>query len=143
VSIDKINDQMNQPSPGKIKWRLTKFLTDASSVLIYGGVIYLVKSGGIVTTINPETGEILKQGRLQGALDEYFASPVAAEGKVFFVSQAGKVSVINASGNNWEALAVNDLDEECYATPAIADGRIYIRTQSALYSFGRAANKRS
>jgi outer membrane protein assembly factor BamB len=143
VSVDQANSQPNQSSPGKIKWRLTKFLTDSSSVLIYKGVIYLVKSGGIVTTINPETGEILKQGRLKGALDEYYASPVAADGKVFFVSQAGKVSVIKAGGNDWEVLAVNDLGEECYATPAIADDRIYIRTQSALYSFGRTANKRS
>jgi outer membrane protein assembly factor BamB len=141
VSIDKVNGQTNQSSPGKIKWRLTKFLTASSSVLIYEGVIYLVMRGGIVTTINPETGKILKQGRLKDALDEYYASPVAADGKVFFVSQDGKVSVVKAGGNNWEVLAVNDLGEECYATPAIADGRIYIRTQSALYSFGKTANK--
>jgi outer membrane protein assembly factor BamB len=141
VSVDKANSRTNEYSPSKIKWRLTKFLTDASSVLIYEGVIYLVKSGGIVTTISPVTGEILKQGRLKGALDSYFASPVAADGKVFFVSQAGMVSVIKAGGNNWEVLAVNDMGEECYATPAIADERIYIRTQSALYSFGRTDDK--
>jgi outer membrane protein assembly factor BamB len=104
-------------------------------------VIYLVKDGGIVTTIDPETGEILKPERLKDALDSYFASPVAADGKVFFVSQAGKVSAVKADGNDWEVLAVNDLGEECYATPAIADDRIYIRTQDTLYSFGRAAEK--
>jgi len=55
-------------------------------------------------------------------------APVAADCKVFFVSEAGKVVVVKAGGNDWEVLAVNDLGEECYATPAIAGGRIYIRT---------------
>jgi hypothetical protein len=45
------------------------------------------------------------------------------------------VSVVKA-GAQWETLAVNDLDDECYATPAIDGGRLYIRTRSALYCFG-------
>jgi hypothetical protein len=49
--------------------------------------------------------------------------------------------VVKAGGKDWEVLAVKDLGEECYATPAIADDRIYIRTQDTLYSFGRAAEK--
>ena len=104
--------------------------------MLYRGVLYLVKRGGIATTLSPKTGEILKQGRLKDALDSYYASPVAADGKVFFVSEAGKVAVVKAGGNDWEVLAVNDHGEECYATPAIAGGRIYIRTRSSLYAFG-------
>lgn len=136
ISVDKANGQLKKSHLSKIKWRVTKTLLDVPSVLLYKEVIYLVKSGGIVTTLNPETGEILKQERLKGAIDSYFASPVAADGKVFFVSEAGKVSAVKAGGTDWEILAVNDLGEECYATPAIADGRIYIRTRSFLYSFG-------
>ena len=60
---------------------------------------------------------------------------MAADGKVYLVSQSGVVSVLNAAGKP-EVLAVNELDDECYATPAIADGRIYVRTRSALYCFG-------
>jgi outer membrane protein assembly factor BamB len=52
------------------------------------------------------------------------------------VSEAGKVAVVKAGGVDWEVLVVNDLREECYATPAIAGGRIYIRTRSSLYAFG-------
>jgi len=78
-------------------------------VLLYERVLYLVKKGGIVTSLNPETGEILKQGRLKDALDSYYASPVAADRKVFFVSEAGKVAVVKAGGDDWEVLAVNDL----------------------------------
>jgi outer membrane protein assembly factor BamB len=115
---------------------VTKLLSDVPSLLLYERVLYLVKKGGIATTLNPETGEILKQGRLKDALDSYYASPVAADGKVFFVSEAGKVAVVKAGGDDWEVLAVNDLGEECYATPAIAGSRIYIRTRSSLYAFG-------
>jgi outer membrane protein assembly factor BamB len=107
------------------------------SPLLYENVLYLVKRGGIVTTVDPETGEILKQGRLRDALDSYYASPVAADGKVFFVSEAGKVAVVKAGGKDWEVLAINNLGEECYATPALGEGRIYLRTRTTLYAFGQ------
>jgi outer membrane protein assembly factor BamB len=139
VTIGKVDRRPNQSFLGNIKWRVTKSLPDVSSVLLYKNVIYLVKRSGIVTALNPETGETLKQGRLKGALDNYFASPVAADEKVFFVSEAGKVAVVKADGSNWEILAINDLGEECYATPAIADGRLYIRTRSSVYAFGQVA----
>jgi hypothetical protein len=61
---------------------------------------------------------------------------VAADGKIFIASQAGVVTVLKAGGEQ-EILAANELDDECFATPAIADGRIYIRTRSALYCFGK------
>ncbi len=117
-------------------WRYPKSLPNVPSPLLYKEVLYLVKEGGIVTTLDPATGNVLKQGRLDGALEQYFASPVGADDKVYAVSQACKVSVLKA-GAHWEVLAVNDLDDECYATPAFADGRIYLRTGSALYCFGR------
>jgi outer membrane protein assembly factor BamB len=105
------------------------------SPLLYQGVLYLVKEGGILTALDPATGAMLKQGRLKGALDFYYSSPVGADGKVFTASQEGHVSVIRA-GRKWELLAVNALDDEIYATPAPVDGRLYIRTRSALYCFG-------
>ena len=93
----------------------------------------LGKDGGLNWSF--ETGEVIERGRLSGAVDNYFASPVGADGKVYMVSQNGLVSVLEAGGS-LESLALNDLDEPCYATPAIADGRIYLRTGSALYCFG-------
>jgi outer membrane protein assembly factor BamB len=79
---------------------------------------------------------VFKQGRVRGAADRYFSSPVAADGKVFVISETGIVTVLKAGGQQ-EILAVNELDDECYATPAIADGRIYIRTRSTLFCFGK------
>ncbi|HEX8558635.1 MAG TPA: PQQ-binding-like beta-propeller repeat protein [Pyrinomonadaceae bacterium] len=119
-----------------IRWRYQRPVPQVPSTLLYKGVLYMVNDSGIMLSFDPATGGVLKQGRLHGAIDKYFASPVAADGKVFLIGQGGQVSVLKAAGD-WEVLAVNELDDEVFATPAIADGRIYIRTRSALYSFGK------
>jgi len=119
-----------------IRWRYQKPVPQVPSTLLYKGVLYMINDSGILISFNPATGEVIKQGRLHGAIDKYFSSPVAADDKVFLIGQGGQVSVLKAGGD-WEVLAVNELDDECFATPAIADGRIYIRTRSALYAFGK------
>jgi outer membrane protein assembly factor BamB len=122
----------------KVLWRLAKGIPNVPTPLVYQNVLYVIKEGGVLTSINPLTGEIYKQGRVTGAVDQYFASPVAADGKVYLTSHAGKVAVLKA-GQQWEILGVNNLDEECFATPALEDGRVYLRTRSALYCFGTNA----
>jgi hypothetical protein len=118
------------------RWRYQKPVPQVPSTLLYKGVLYMINDSGILISFAPATGNVIKQGRLHGAIDKYFSSPVAADDKVFLIGQGGQVSVLKAAGD-WEVLAVNELDDECFATPAIADGRIYIRTRSALYSFGK------
>lgn len=122
-----------------IRWRYQKPVPQVPSTLLYRGVLYMINDSGILLTFDPVTGNVLKQGRLHGAIDKYFSSPVAADDKVFLVGQGGQVSVVKAGGD-WQVLAVNELDDEVYATPAIADGRIYIRTRSALYAFGKTSD---
>jgi outer membrane protein assembly factor BamB len=117
-------------------WREKKTYSSMTTPLVYGGVVYTIKDGGIVAALDSRTGESLKVGRSKEAMENYFASPVAADGKVFFVTDQCKVSVVKA-GREWEVLKVNDLGEECFATPAIAGGAIFIRTRSALYAFGK------
>lgn len=118
-----------------VVWRVKKAYPSIPSPLIYRDVMYLMKEGGIVSSLNPASGEVLKQGRTPDALEEYYASPVAADGKIFMVSASGKVTVLK-TGAQWEILATNDLDEEVWATPAIAGNNLYIRTRNAMYSFG-------
>jgi len=120
-----------------IRWRYTKPVPQVPSTLLYQSVLYMINDSGILISFDPATGNVIKQGRLHGAIDKYFSSPVAADDKVFLIGQGGQVSVLKAGGD-WQVLAVNELDDECYATPAIADGRIYIRTRSALYAFGKS-----
>ena len=116
-------------------WRHQKSLPDVASPILYRGVLYLVRNGGIVTALDPTSGKVLKQGRLREAIDGYYASPVAGDGKIYMVSDAGKAVVIEP-GPDWKVLRTNDLNEDVYATPAIAGGRLFIRTESRLYCFG-------
>jgi outer membrane protein assembly factor BamB len=118
-----------------VLWKYRKALPNTSSPLLYQRVIYLVRDG-IFTSLNPESGEIYKQARLAGALGRYWSSPIAADGKIFMVSEEGKVVVLRAAPE-WEILAVNNLNEDAFATPAILDGRIYVRTREALYCFAQ------
>ncbi len=120
----------------KVKWKFHKSIPQLPSVLIYKNVLYMINDSGILTTMNAVTGELYKQARLRGAADNYYASPVAADDKIFFVSKSGVVTVLKAGGAQ-EPLASGELDDEAYATPAFAEGRIYIRTRSALYAFGK------
>jgi len=120
-----------------VVWRLQKAYPGIPAPLVYRGVMYLMKEGGIVSSLDPANGQVLKQGRTPNALEEYYASPVAGDGKIFVVSASGKVTVLKADAQ-WEIVATNDLDDEVWATPAIAGGNLYIRTRNALYSF--AAN---
>ena len=118
-----------------IRWKYQRSVPQLPSTILFNRVLYMVNDNGIVTTLNPDTGEVIKQGRLTGAPGAVFASPIAADGHLFFTTEAGAIVVV-APGGDLTVTAVNDLDEDTYATPAFADGRIYVRTTQALYAFG-------
>ena len=120
-----------------VQWAYHRAVPQLPSPIIYGGVLYMVNDGGIVTTLSPETGAVVKQGRIPGAIDRYYASPVAGDDKVYMTSEKGKIAVLRPDGS-LEPIAVNDIGEDIYATPALADGRIYVRTRNALFAFGEA-----
>lgn len=120
-----------------IVWRLQKYLPNVPSPLLLNGVIYLIKDGGILTAVDAKTGTLLKQGRLAGALDTYYASPVTDGSRIFFLSQTGKFSIIKAGGTDWELESVADFGEDCFGTPAIVDDCLYLRTKTKLFAFGQ------
>jgi outer membrane protein assembly factor BamB len=122
---------------GKEAWRFEKSLPYLPSALLYQGVLYSVNERGVVTALDAETGELLEQSRLREALGDYAASPVAGDGKIYFASLEGKVSVVKA-GKDLQTLSTADLGESVQATPAISGGRLYVRTAKALYCFGAA-----
>ncbi|HTM47432.1 MAG TPA: PQQ-binding-like beta-propeller repeat protein [Bryobacteraceae bacterium] len=117
-------------------WKNPRSLPNVPSPLAYGGVVYTLKEGGILTSFDAKSGEIIKQARLQGALGDYFASPIAVDGYLYTVSEEGKVSVIKA-GAQWELVRVNDMKDGSKSTPAIVDGKLYVRTYGALYCFAK------
>lgn len=117
-----------------ILWRMQKFLPNVPSPLLYNGVMYLIKDGGILTAVDARSGAILKQGRLPGGLDTYYSSPVAGAGHVYLISQNGHMTVLKA-GREWEIVSSVDFDDQAYATPAIIGDTIYVRTRGMLYAF--------
>ena len=117
-----------------VLWRLEKYLPNVPSPLLYGGLLYLVKDGGILTVLDAETGEVVKQGRLPEAYDKYYASPVGADGRVYLFSEPGKATVVSA-GREWETLSQHDFEEPVYGTPALDGPNMYVRTAAALYCF--------
>jgi outer membrane protein assembly factor BamB len=117
-----------------VAWELTKFVPFCASPLFYDGKLFTIKDGGIFSSIDAATGKPTKQARIS-ATGDYYSSPVAGDGKLYVINVEGKLTVLRAAAR-WEELATAEFDEEAYATPAIVDGRIYLRTTGHLYCFG-------
>jgi outer membrane protein assembly factor BamB len=116
-----------------IVWKCSRGASYVATPLLDHGILWLVKNGGIVTKISAETGNVLQEKRLPG-LGNYYASPVSADGKVFFASEDGVVSVIS-NEQDWRTIASHNFMERIYATPLIVNERLFIRTENALYCF--------
>ena len=132
-----------QPDPSaggavgsRVLWRVERSMIGVvPSPLVLDRIVYIVRNGGILTSFDAETGEQLKMGRLAPALGSYSASPVAAGGRLYFASEDGQMTVVKA-GRTWEILAMSDLGEPIYATPALSAGRVFLRAGAHLYAFG-------
>lgn len=117
-----------------VAWQYDRFVPFCASPLYTGGLVFTIKDGGILSCLDAESGEALKQERL-GVSGAYYASPVAGDGKVYLANQDGDVTVVGAA-EDWEELHTASFDEGIYATPALVDGRVYLRTTGHLYCFG-------
>jgi outer membrane protein assembly factor BamB len=106
--------------------------------LAYGEHLYLLRDNGVLAVYQRETGEQLYRERLGPGGAGFSASPVAADGKVYFTSEDGDVYVVKA-GPQFELLGQNDMAEVCMATPAIADGVLFYRTRSHLVAIVEGA----
>jgi len=117
-----------------VAWANTRQVPFCASVIYHGGLIYTVKTGGLFACLDARDGKPLKVVRLPDS-GAYYSSPVAGDGKIYVLSERGSLAVVRA-GRGCEVLATSDFQEDVYATPAIADGRIYLRTAGHLYCFG-------
>ena len=120
--------------PAEIVWQYTRGIPEVPSPLYYDGRVYLVKNGGMMTCLDGETGKELYRAGL-GAGGPYYASPVAGDGKVYAASGRGVLTVLEA-GDELKVLSQTDLKERIWATPALVDGKVYVRTTEHLYAFG-------
>ena len=99
--------------------------------LVYGTELYLCHDSGRLTCVDASTGEQHYRERLGGGTTGFTSSGVAADGKLYFASEAGEVYVVRA-GTSHEVLSVNDMGEECMASPAISVGTLFYRTRTRL-----------
>jgi outer membrane protein assembly factor BamB len=114
-----------------IAWSIPRGGAYMQTPLVYGEYLYNCRDNGVLSVYQARTGERMYQVRLGGGGGGFTASPVAADGKVYFTSEEGDVYVVKA-GPEFELLATNPLDEVTMATPAISEGVLYFRTRAAL-----------
>ena len=121
-----------------VLWRFDRSVPQVSSPLLLDGLLYTIKDGGVLTALDAVSGAVVKQGRIKEGIDAYYASPMAASGYIYLASENGKITVMKP-GREWEVVASNNLNEPVYASPVADQGRLYIRTASALYCFGKVS----
>lgn len=118
-------------------WKQTRGLAYMPSALVYRGQLVMVKDGGLLTAYDAKSGKAIYVQEREVAGGEYYASPVAANGCIYFTTLAdGVTTVVKAGGDAPELVAKNPkLGERVGATRAIADDTLYIRTEKHLYAF--------
>jgi len=123
---------INPENPAEM-WRL-KFTPDVVSPLLVDDIVYLMKDGPLYA-IDARTGTTIYQKSLEAKQRVYRGNMVYADGKIYIVGVEG-VGVVVEAGRKFKQLAANELKEKTYASPAISNGRIYIRTWGHLYCIG-------
>ena len=127
-------DSDGEVDPEKVRTLERQGIPEVPSPLVHDGLVYFVKNGGILTCLDVKTGERVYRMRTKGR-GTHYASPILAGGKLYSTAGNGRISVIEA-GREPKVVATNDMGERTYATPAAADGTLYVRTFEALYAFG-------
>lgn len=127
----ELNDQ-------DVVWKHNRGAPYVATPVLDHGILWIVKEGGIVTKLDAASGELLQEERVPG-FGNYFASPVAGDGRVYFASESGTVSVV-AAERDWRVISSHDFHEKIYATPSLAGERLYLRTERALYCFHGATH---
>ena len=117
-------------------WRIATGAPYCSSLLYYGGIVYMANDVGVLTAVSAASGERVWQERVDGV---FSASPVAGGGHVYFLGEGGETVVLKAGAKDRAPaiVATNALDERAVASPAISNGQIFIRTDKHVFAIGR------
>jgi outer membrane protein assembly factor BamB len=134
IKLGGSGDLTNSPN---IAWKYEKGTAYVPSPILYGDYIYLTTDRGILTCLDARTGEIKYEGGRVPVPATFTASPVAFDGKILLTSEDGDTFVVKA-GPKHELLKTNSLGEAVYASPAVSDGKIFIRSDKSLYCIGKS-----
>jgi outer membrane protein assembly factor BamB len=121
----------------RVLWKYAKGTGYVPSPIVYGDSVYLMTDKGLVTCLDLQTGAVRYEGGRVPVAATFMASPVAYDGKILLFSEDGDTYVLKA-GPVHEVIRTNPLGEPIYATPALANGRIYIRAAGHVYAIGRS-----
>lgn len=120
-------------SASRVKWKYTRGTAYVASPILYGDYLYLLTDAGIVTCLDAKTGEVKYLGGRVPVPAAFTASPVAFGGKILLTSEDGDTFVLRA-GPTHQIIRTNSLDEPVYASPALANGMVYIRGARHMYA---------
>jgi outer membrane protein assembly factor BamB len=116
-----------------VSWELHRGIPEIPSPVYYQHRVYMVRDGGLVSCVNAGTGDLLYQERL-GAVGQYSASPVIACDHIYILSTQGVVTVVK-TGDTFQIAHQADLSAPVFATPALDENSLYIRTGNSLMTF--------
>lgn len=125
---------MGDISSTHLVWSNTKLPSHISSPILYNNHYYVIRDGGMMYCFNAQYGTLIYQEQLE-TTGPYYSSPVAANGRIYFISRSGIITVIDA-GDRLNVISKTEMGIEITATPAIVDNVFYIRTPDSLYAFG-------
>jgi len=127
------SDSKGQLAESSIIWRVPESVPEVPSPLFYMNRIYMIKDGGILTCINPETGAVIYKTRI-GNPGSHLASPIASNRNIYIFGYNGKLKIVKA-GDEFSIVAEHDFKDDIGATPAIIGSTIYIRTRNSLLAY--------
>lgn len=119
-----------------VAWSSSKGVPYVPSPLFYRGKLFVAKDGGLASCFDAKTGKAHYLQERLGVEGDYYASPIAVDGKIYAASLSGTVLVL-AAGETFQVLARNKFEESISATPAMVEGKLYVRTTGHLHAFGQ------
>ena len=129
VRLDGKGDVTNS----KVEWKLDRGVPLTASPLLVGNELYMVTDNGIATCVDAKTGKEYWRARVGG---NHSASPIYADGRIYFLSEEGE-SVVIAPGQKLKHLATNQLNGRTLASMAVSGGSIFIRSETHLYRISK------
>jgi outer membrane protein assembly factor BamB len=118
-----------------VLWQVSRQLPYVSSPVAVNGRVFTMKNGGLVSCYEAKSGRVIYQGQRVDAAGEYYSSAVAAGGRIYITSQRGTLVVLDATSESLKVLSRSEMGDPVFATPAVLDGVVYLRTEKHLYAF--------
>ena len=138
-AIGDVTPASDGTSSDQMAWYKQRDGVYMQTPIVYGEHLYACRNNGVLSCYETQTGELVYRERLGRGDTGFSASPVAADGRLYFISEDGNTYVVR-TGSTFEILATNPINEVCMATPAISEGMLFLRTKNHVYGIKEQAN---